>query len=313
LFDFLEIADPDRPTSPMAPEARLRRLFTLLRRIIERRSERETMVILLEDLHWFDAASEEFLQMLVESYPGTRTLVLTNFRPEFQAGWMRHSYYRQLPLVPLGSVAVRELLQELLGSHPSLQQLSDHIVERTGGNPFFVEEVVRTLIEEGTLQGGASAYQLTCSLEDLRVPPTVQSLLSARIDRLAVKDKQVLQTAAVVGRTFSEPVLRQVTGLHQEDLGSSLRGLCSAEFIQEEALYPVAEYRFWHPLTQEVAYGSLLGERRARIHAAVAGAISSLEPERADERAALLAQHWEAAGDALEAARWNARAALRSA
>lgn len=118
----------------------------------------------------------------------------------------------------------------------------------------------------------------------------------------------MLQTAAVVGRTFSEPVLSQVTGMPDDDLGASLRSLRSAEFLQEEAIYPVAEYRFWHPLTQEVAYGSLLGERRARIHAAVASAIAELEPERADERAALLAQHWEAAGNALKAARWNARA-----
>lgn len=312
LFDFLEIPDLERPAPQMAPEARLRRLFRLLRHVIQRRSERETVVILLEDLHWFDPASEEFLEMLVESYPGTRTLVVTNFRPEFSAAWMRHSYYSQLPLTVLGTGPIRELIGDLLGTDPSLRMLPDQIVERTGGNPFFVEEVVRTLIEQGTLAGGPAAYRLTRRLEDLRVPATVQSLLSARIDRLAVKHKQVLQTAAVIGRTFSEPVLRRVTELLEDDLGYSLTFLRSAEFLQEEALYPIAEYRFWHPLTHEVAYGSLLGDRRARIHAAVAGAIADLEPERADERAALLAQHWEAAGEALEAARWNVRAAIRS-
>jgi class 3 adenylate cyclase len=313
LFDFLEIADSEQPAPQMAPEARLRRIFTIIRQASRRRSERETRVILLEDLHWFDAASEDFLEMLVETYQGTRTLVLTNFRPEFHGRWMRHSYYRQLPLAPLGVSAVRELLGGLLGTHPSLGQLADHIVERTGGNPFFVEEVVRSLIEDGALEGGPAAYRLTRRLEDLRVPATLQALLSARIDRLATSDKQVLQTAAVVGRTFSEPVLRRVTGLAEDDLASSLCSLRSAEFLQETALYPVAEYRFWHPLTQEVAYGSLLGERRSRLHAAVAEAIAVLDPERADERSALLAQHWEAAGEALEAARWNARAAKRSA
>ncbi|MCA1844862.1 MAG: AAA family ATPase, partial [Actinobacteria bacterium] len=312
LFDFLEIPDPARPAPQMAPEARLRRLFTLLRRIILRRSERETVVILLEDLHWFDPASVEFLELLVESYPGTRTLLLTNFRPEFHAAWMRHSYYRQLPLATLDADAVRELLGELLGTHPSLGELSDDIIRRTGGNPFFVEEVVRNLIEEKTLGGGPGAYHLTRPLSDLRVPPTVQSLLSARIDRLAAGDKQVLETAAVIGRTFSEPVLRRVTGLDADELGASVRALEAAEFIQEESLYPVTEYRFWHPLTQEVAYGSLLGERRARLHAAVAGAIAELDPDRAGERAALLAQHWEAAGAPLEAARWHDRAAHRS-
>jgi class 3 adenylate cyclase/tetratricopeptide (TPR) repeat protein len=312
LFDFLEIPDPSRPAPQMAPEARLRRMFTLLRRIIGRRSERETVVILLEDLHWFDPASTEFLELLVESYPGTRTLVVTNFRPEFHAEWMRHSYYRQLPLAALDADAVRELLGELLGSDSSLLELSDHILSRTGGNPFFVEEVVRNLIEEKVLQGAPGAYRLIRGLEELRVPPTVQSLLSARIDRLAAGDKQVLQTAAVIGRTFSEPVLHRVTRLAADDFSASLRALGAAEFIQEESLYPVVEYRFWHPLTQEVAYGSLLGERRAQLHAAVADAIADLDPSRADERAPLLAQHWEAAGEPLEAARWHARAAERA-
>jgi class 3 adenylate cyclase/tetratricopeptide (TPR) repeat protein len=312
LFDFLEIPDAARRAPQMAPDARLRRLFALLRRIARRRSERETVVILFEDLHWFDPASVEFLELLVESYPGTRTLLLTNFRPEFAAGWMRHSYYRQLPLATLDAAAVRELLRELLGTDTSLRELSDHILTRTGGNPFFVEEVVRNLIEEKTLEGAPGAYRLTRPLHDLRVPPTVQSLLSARIDRLPAGDKELLQTAAVIGRTFSEPVLRRVTGLTADDFGASVQSLGAAEFIQEETLYPIAEYRFWHPLTQEVAYGSLLGERRARLHAAVADAIADLEPDRADERAALLAQHWEAAGEPLEAARWHARAAHRA-
>ena len=162
------------------------------------------------------------------------------------------------------------------------------------------------------LKGAPGAYHLTRGLEELRVPPTVQSLLSARIDRLAAGDKAMLQTAAVIGRTFSEPVLHRVTRLPADEFDASVRALGAAEFIHEESLYPVVEYRFWHPLTQEVAYGSLLGERRSQLHAAVAGAIADLDPSRADERAALLAQHWEAAGDSLEAARWHARAAQRA-
>lgn len=136
-------------------------------------------MILLEDLHWFDPASRDFLEMLVESYPGTRTLVLTNFRPEFQGAWMRHSYYRQLPLAALDSRAVAELLHDLLGADQSLRELPEHIVERTGGNPFFVEEVVRSLIEDGALEGERGTYRLTRALHDLRVPSTVQSLRRA--------------------------------------------------------------------------------------------------------------------------------------
>jgi class 3 adenylate cyclase/tetratricopeptide (TPR) repeat protein len=312
LLDFLEVPDPERPAVPLAPEARLRRLFRLLRRVIQRRSDRELLVLLLEDLHWFDPASAQFVEMLVESYPGTRTLVLTNFRPEFQAPWMRHSYYRQVPLASLGSRAVGELLHDLLGGDPSLEGLADHILGRTGGNPFFVEEVVRMLFEDGAIEGRPGDYQLTRPVAELRVPATVQALLGARIDRLAAPEKLVLQTAAVIGRTFSEPVLQRVSGLPEDELGPSLDALRSAEFLHEEVLHPTAEYRFWHPLTQEVAYGSLLGERRRQLHAAVAAAIAELEADRADERAALLALHWEAAGDAVAAARWNARAAVRA-
>ncbi len=308
LFDFLEVPDPDRPPPRLAAEVRMQRVFECLRRVSQRRSEREPLVLLLEDLHWFDPHSEAFLNEHIPSYPGTRTLVLANFRPGFSAPWMRHSYYRQLPLQPLAAKAVAELLGALLGPDPSLTPLRQNVMGRTGGNPFFIEEVVRALVEDGTLSGEAGAYRLTRPLTEVRVPPTVQAVLAARIDRLPERDKQILQTAAVIGLTFPEAVLRAVAGL-TDDLGTTLRALSTAEFLQEEAAAPSTEYRFWHALTREVAYGTLLAERRARLHAGVARALADLDPDRQDERAALIATHFEAAGDHLEAARWNARAA----
>jgi class 3 adenylate cyclase/tetratricopeptide (TPR) repeat protein len=308
MFDLLEVPDPDRPVPRMAPEVRMRRIFDVVRRITARRSEREILVLLFEDLHWFDSHSEGFLERLIESYPGSRTLVVTNFRPEFSAGWTRHSYYRQLPLSPLREQAVSELLGGLLGVDLSLEPLVSFLLEHTGGNPFYVEEVVRTLIEDGTLAGGPGKYRMTRPLQEIRVPPSVHAVVAARIDRLPPDHKNVMQTAAVIGRTFDSAVLARVTGSAADGLDQALSGLCAAELLQETAHDPTAEYRFWHPLTQEVAYGSLLTERRRALHAAVGRATIEADPERLDQKAALIASHFERAGDLSSAAQWNFRA-----
>ena len=310
FFDLLEVPDPERPAPQLTEEARLRRVFAVVRRLARLRTERdEGMIVLLEDLHWLDGPSKQFFEQYVESYPGTRTLVLANFRPEFHAPWMRHSYYRQIPLAPLGPEAVREMISQVVGTDPSLAGLADHVIACTGGNPFFVEEAVRMLVDEGALEGAPGRYRLVRRLEQLSVPATVKALLASRIDRLDGRDKQVLQTASVVGITFSDAVLARVTQRSEDDLASALQTLCASEFLIDEAPDPLPQYRFWHPLTQEVAYGSLLRERRAQIHARVARALIELEPERLNERSALIANHFEAAGEMLEAARWNTRAA----
>jgi class 3 adenylate cyclase/tetratricopeptide (TPR) repeat protein len=309
MFDFLGVPDPERPLPPMGPEARERRLFDVIRRLARARSAREPAVFLFEDLHWFDRASDEFIENVVEIAPGNRTLVLLNFRPEYHAAWMQRSYYQQLPLLPLGPEAIAELFTDLLGSDPSFHRLRDLVQERTGGNPFFIEEIVQSLAETGVVAGTRGAYRLVKPAEEVGLPTTVQSVLAARIDRLPEREKQVLQAASVIGKRFSEPILRRATHLGGEDLPAALRTLTSAEFLYEEALYPEAEYVFKHPLTQEVAYRSQLAERRARVHAAVARAIEELESQKLGERAALLAYHWEQAGDASEATKWHRRAA----
>jgi len=309
VFDFLAVGDPEHPAPPMDPEARQRLLFELFRRAIQLRGRREPTVTLLEDLHWFDSASDAFLTPLVEARSGTRALLVLNFRPEYRADWMQQSYYQQLPLRPLGAEATDELLRELLGTDPSLAGLPAQIRTRTGGNPFFIEEVVRSLEETACLNGARGAYRLARPVEAIAVPATVQAVLAARIDRLAEREKTVLQTAAVIGQEFGEGVLGRVTVLPEPDLSAALRALVTAEFLYASALFPEAEYTFAHPLTREVAYSSQLAERRARVHATVAAAMEEADPDRLDERAALLAHHWEGAGDALRAARWHRRAA----
>src|SRR5262249_21193475 len=301
----------ERPVPPLGPEARQRQLFDVSRRLARARSVREPAVLLFEDLHWFDRASDEFIgRVVVEIASAHRTLVLVNFRPEYHAPWMQRSYYQQLPLLPLGPEAIAELFTDLLGTDSSLRHLTELIRKRTGGNPFFIEEIVQSLVEAGALIGIRGAYRLGKPGEEISIPASVQSVLAARIDRLPDPEKQVLQTASVIGKNFSEPILRRVAGLGDEDLTGALHTLANAEFLYQEALYPDAEYAFKHPLTQEVAYRSQLAERRAEVHRAVARAMEEVNSGKLGESAALLAYHWEHASDAREAAKWHRRAAL---
>ncbi len=309
LYDFLGVADPQRPAPRLDPESRQHQLIGVMRQVMQTVSEAQPTVTLIEDLHWLDAASAEYLEHVVDAQAGRRRLLLVNFRPEYRAEWMQKSWYRQIPLTPLGRESVAELLTDLLGKDPSIAGLAEPIHARTGGNPFFTEEVAQSLIESGHLEGTRGAYRLVTPIERLQVPATVQALLAARIDRLPEREKRLLQVASVIGKDFAEPLLAAVAELPAEELKAALATLRRAEFIHEQALYPVAEYAFRHPLTQEVALGSQLRERRRQVHAAVARAIEEQDAEQLDERAALLAHHYEEAGEALDAARWHRRAA----
>jgi adenylate cyclase len=220
--------------------------------------------------------------------------------------------------LPLGSEAIDALLRDLLGDDQSVAPLGERIRARTGGNPFFIEEVVQALVESGHLKGRRGAHQLARSVDEVAIPASVQNVLAARIDRLAEREKQVLQAAAVIGKEFAEPILHRVmtdAGAHDAapvstaELSEALRALTQGEFLYEEALYPEAVYAFKHPLTQEVAYGSQLASRRVRLHATIARALEERAPERLDQQAALLAHHWDEAREPLLAARWHRRAA----
>ena len=309
LFDFLGVGDPDHAAPQMGPEARERALFEAISRLVHARADDGGGVMLVEDLHWLDPGSEAFLANLIESLPGTRTLLVVNFRPEYAADWMSKSYYQRLPLLPLSGEAITALVLDLIGDDPSLDGICELIADRTGGNPFFIEEVVQSLVDARSLVGKRGAYRLAASIDRLEIPPTVQAVLAARIDRLDERDKLVLETAAVIGREFSEPVLQRVTELESHELLESLGMLCAAELVFERTLYPVPQYVFKHPLTEEVAYRTQLGERCARTHAAVADALEETEADRLDEIAGLISNHWEQAREPVKAASWGARAA----
>ena len=309
LFDFLGVADPERPTPAMDPEARQRQLFGTLNRVRRARSARGVFVIVVEDLHWLDPGSEAFTENLVNAVPGTRLLVVTTFRPEYRAPWAHRSHYGQLPLSPLGDDASSALVQDLLGSHASLDGMAELVRDRCGGNPFFIQEVVQSLVEDGSLVGQRGDYELVRTIGDVRIPPTVQAVLAARIDRLPEREKSLLQTASVIGRQFPGPLAGRVAGLADHEREAALRSLVEGEFVYETATYPEDEYAFKHALTEEVAYRSQLAKHRARTHAAVARALAETDADRLDERASLIAHHYELGGELLDAARWNARAA----
>ncbi len=307
VYDFLGVRASDAPEIPMNGDARNRRLRDLVRRLVQA-TNREPSVVLIEDLQWVDPASALFLETLVEAIPGSGGLVVTTFRPEFRADWMSGSHYRQIPLTALPQDALGALLDELLGPDRSLDGLPEMIAERTGGNPLYVEEIVRELAETGTLDGERGTYRMAREIDELPVPPTVQAIIAARIDRLPPEAKVTLQTAAAIGSDTSRKLLSEVVDLEDEALDRAIRTLIETEFLHETALYPEQILSIRHPLTQEIAYGSQLAQARARAHTAVAMGLQTTAPERADENAGLIAQHFERAGEAMKAADWHIRA-----
>jgi class 3 adenylate cyclase/tetratricopeptide (TPR) repeat protein len=310
LFDFLGVPDPDRPVAQLSAEARQRSLRGVVCRLVRAPNRRNSIVALIEDLHWMDEGSANLLGELIAAVEGTKTLAVVNFRPEYGAAWSDAPTYRGISLEPLGPNDSRELLRDLAGTDPSLDGLEDLVHERTAGNPFFIEEIVRGLAESGHLAGERGAYRLARPVEDAGVPASVQTVLAARIDRLGPTAKHLLQAASVTSKEFSERSLGMVSGLRQSgDYDAALCELIDGGFLYEAELYPERVFAFRHPLTREVAYGTQLADQRAATHAATARALIELNPDRHDELAALIASHMESGDETLEAARWSARAA----
>jgi class 3 adenylate cyclase/tetratricopeptide (TPR) repeat protein len=292
IFEFLGVPDPERRIERIDPEARERRLLAFVTRLVRAESRRDAVVLLIEDLHWIDDASASFLEQLVEAADGERILLITTFRPEYSAAWLKNPGEQLMTLAPLDPGEAGELLRVLLGSDPSLDGLAEAIHERTGGNPFFIEEMVQALAEVGHLTGDRGRYRLMNPLEELVLPPTVQAVLSARIDRLGARDKALVQAMSVIGRKAREPILRQVVELTDAELDEALNALEAAEFLAAPTSNGDREFSFKHPLTQEVAYASQLSTARARAHAGVAEAIERVYPEGLEEHALILAHHY---------------------
>jgi tetratricopeptide (TPR) repeat protein len=249
------------------------------------------VLVVFEDLHWIDTESQALLDSMVESLQTARILLLVNYRPEYQHGWGSKRYYTQLCLDSLPPASAEELLQTLLGYDPSLKPLRERLIAQTQGNPFFLQESVRTLMETGVLVGERGASHLAKPVYSLQVPATVQAVLAARIDRLPPEDKRLLQTAAVIGTDVPFALLRAIAELPEATLHRGLAHLQAAEFLYETRLFPEPDYIFKHAQTHEVAYNSLLLERRRAPHARLVEAIEALAPDRVAEQVERLAHH----------------------
>jgi tetratricopeptide (TPR) repeat protein len=291
LLALLETLPADSPFLALDPPQRRHRTLAALKRVLLRESQVQPLLLVFEDLHWIDSETQALLDSLVDSLPTAHMLLLVNYRPEYQHGWGGKTYYTQLRLDPLLPASADELLQALLGDDPSLAPLKQLLIARTEGNPFFLEESVRTLVETGVLVGMPGAYQLGKPLNSLQVPATVQAVLAARIDRLPAVEKRLLQTAAVIGNEIPLPLLQTIAELPEEALHRGLTHLQAAEFLYETRLFPEPEYTFKHALTHEVAYGSLLQERRQTLHAHIAKALERLSAEQLAEQVERLAHH----------------------
>jgi class 3 adenylate cyclase/tetratricopeptide (TPR) repeat protein len=310
LLEFLGLADPVQAAIKLDPKARKTLLLDFVRTLPRSGTPNVTTVVIIEDLHWIDAASEEFIEALADAVVGTTTLLVVNFRPGFAAPLMQRSHYRQINMPPLPPAQAAILLQDHFGNDPSLALLSRNIVERAQGNPFFLEELVNALVERGDFEGEKGAYRLKGGIDAIPLPATVQAVIAARIDRLEENAKKVLEIASVVGRELSISILDVVAGLAPAELSEAVQHLRQAELLYDVPPFEQRLLAFRHPLIQEVAYRSLLHERRRDLHSKVAHAIESLFKDRAEERASLLAYHLEQAGENLKAAQQNMRAAV---
>jgi class 3 adenylate cyclase/tetratricopeptide (TPR) repeat protein len=309
LLDFLGIPDPDSPTPHRDAGERARGVLAILTRLRERRTRERPSVNVWEDLHWIDSASETVVQELAPGWHDHALLSIQTFRPGYRPAWSELAHHRQLDLAPLGEAETRELLADLLGPAAQEAGLVSLVAERSRGNPFFIEEIVRSLAESGVLEGGQGAYRITRPVARIRVPDSVRAVLAARIDRLSETEKSILQAAAVIGKSVPLDLLERVLPHGELELEGGLAGLVEGRFLYEESVVPRIEYGFVHPLTQEVALHAQLSKQRRRLHDAVARALEALRGEGGDEKAALLAYHWDEAGQARAAAPWHRRAA----
>jgi class 3 adenylate cyclase len=355
LFTLLGIVEGEDPLAQMDGQIRKRRTLEAIKRIVLRESLNQPLMVIFEDLHWIDEQTQELLNLLADSIGTTKILLLVNYRPEYSDQWGSKTYYTQLRLDPLCREGAHEMLTAMVGDGKEVRSLKGLIIERTGGNPFFMEEIVQSLFEEGVLQrdnphpdplpdtlswradappspakeagegskegsyreGEGSkgreqrigVVKLAKPMRAVKVPATVQAILASRIDRLPAEEKELLQTLAVFGREFALSLVRRVfDGRKNDELERMLADLQMAEFIYEQLATGDIEYIFKHALTQEVAYNSLLIERRKLLHERAGAALESMFAEQMDDHLGDLAHHYSHSEDVEKAVEYLGRA-----
>jgi class 3 adenylate cyclase/tetratricopeptide (TPR) repeat protein len=319
LLALLDVPVEDAERQVLDPPQSRQQTVDALNRLLLNLASIQPLCLVVENLHWIDSATQAWLDDVVERLASARLLLLVNYRPEYQHGWAEKAYYTRLRLEPLPPEQAAELYRALLGDAPSLEPLGQSLVDHAEGNPFFLEEIARTLFEKKALVGEPGSYRLAQPALSIQVPATVQAVLAARIDRLSLEDKHLLQAASVIGKRLPIALLSAVAETPPEAIRARLGHLQEAEFLYETSVFPDSEYTFKHALTHEVAYGSLLRERRRHLHARIVDAIEHLYADRLGEHAERLAHHavrgevWDRAVDYLRKAgtKAYARGALK--
>ena len=332
LFVLLDVHGDDESIAQLEPQLRRRRTLDAVKRVLVRESLNQPLIVIFEDLHWIDNETQALLNLLVEALATVRILLLVNYRPEYQHPWSSKTYYLQLRLDPLRPESAEEMLTALLGEGTPLARSSAGegqgegsawgeggdlaalrclILDKTEGNPFFMEEMVQALFEQGVLVRNGS-LKLTKELNEIRVPSTVQPVLASRIDQLPSAEKELLQTLAVIGRDFSLSLVRYLVATSDEELERLLTGLQLAEFVYEQPAPSGVEYTFKHALTQEVAYNSVLMERRKALHERAGEAIERLFADRLDDYLPDLSHHYDRSGNLRKAVEYLGRAGQRA-
>jgi class 3 adenylate cyclase/tetratricopeptide (TPR) repeat protein len=311
LFALLGITEGEDPLAQMDAQVKKRRTLDAIKRILLRESLSQSLIVMFEDLHWIDEQTQEFLDLLADSLANAKLLLLVNYRPEYSHQWGSKTYYTQLRLDPLGTESADEMLSALLGDSPDLASLKELIIERTEGNPFFMEEMHQAMLEDGVL-ARTGAVKLVKPLQSARIPTTVQGVLAARIDRLPADAKQLLQTLSVIGREFPVSLIRAVLTKSDDELNRMLNDLQFGEFIHEQPTLGDTEFIFKHALTQEVAYNSVLQERRKLLHERIGAAIETLYADRLEDHIVNLARHYARSANPAKAVEYCTRACQQS-
>ena len=308
LNEFFRVAAPDAQPSELPPRARQARLVGLLRDLV-RHDAQSRRVILIEDLHWIDEASEEFVSALADAVKDTRTLLLLNYRAAYRAPWGRLSHFRQMDLGELPAPDMDALVAELLGPVSPLPDICRLVCVRSGGNPFFAEELVRTIAESGLVAPDTGLPVGGLEAIERALPSTLQAVIGARLDRVGEPEKTLLQMCAIIGKEIPLAVLESVASPLASQIEAGLEGLCQAGLILPQPARGGRRFAFRHPLIQEVAYGAQLKVRRGQVHASVAQAMELYYAGQLDEYAGLIGYHYEQAEQPVPSARFNARAA----
>jgi class 3 adenylate cyclase/tetratricopeptide (TPR) repeat protein len=300
LYSLHGVAGAGDSLAQMDAEIRRRRTLDAIKRIMLRESLNQPLMVIFEDLHWIDSETQALLNSLVDAMANARILLLVNYRPEYRHEWGSRTHYAQLRLDALGRESADEMLSAILGNESDLIPLKRLIIERTEGTPFFMEEMVQTLFEQGVLQRNG-VVRLARPVSAIKVPATVQAVLASRIDRLLAAEKELLQTLAVLGREFALNLVQRVTLKSSDELEEMLAHLQLGEFIYEQPAAREVEYTFKHALTQEVAYNSILADRRRGVHERAARALEELYAQQLEDHYSELAHHYLRSNDTAKA------------